>query len=332
MRAGVPAHRASTSADFVTDSQLAHRSHLIRLPHPLHGEVVVEGPRYALSATPGARQQPGTNHRPGHRVRAEPDPRIPTGKDRRPRSKRSAQMTHASETSVPVADDWTATWAPMVAATGTDLSHGRTVRGADPIERSTVRRYLEPLEFDCALHYDPEVAREHGFRDVTAPYTSVLTFTIPAMWEPGQHLFTSDDKDAQPAFSPINGDDLTSRSPVDRLLRNRHRDGLRASSGGRRPPVAARQRAPVVPSEVDLGRPGGVHDPRIGGRDGRRRGHRPGPQHGVRLRADEVPPPAARATAMPASTDDGDGGAGDGRAKLEWTCGSASNWRWSSSR
>ena len=31
--AGVPAHRASTSADFVTDPQLAHRGHLIRLPH-----------------------------------------------------------------------------------------------------------------------------------------------------------------------------------------------------------------------------------------------------------------------------------------------------------
>jgi crotonobetainyl-CoA:carnitine CoA-transferase CaiB-like acyl-CoA transferase len=51
--AGVPAHRASTSTDFVTDSQLAHRGHLIRLPHRLHGEVVVEGPRYLLSDTPG---------------------------------------------------------------------------------------------------------------------------------------------------------------------------------------------------------------------------------------------------------------------------------------
>jgi crotonobetainyl-CoA:carnitine CoA-transferase CaiB-like acyl-CoA transferase len=51
--AAVPAHRASTSTDFVTDPQLAHRGHLIRLPHRLHGEVVVEGPRYMLSDTPG---------------------------------------------------------------------------------------------------------------------------------------------------------------------------------------------------------------------------------------------------------------------------------------
>ena len=96
----------------------------------------------------------------------------------------------------------------MLAAVGTDLSQGRTVRGADPIEASTIRRYLEPLEFDCALHYDPAIAARHGFAGITAPYTSILTYTIPAMWEPGQHLFTSDQRDAQPAFSPINGDDL----------------------------------------------------------------------------------------------------------------------------
>jgi benzylsuccinate CoA-transferase BbsF subunit len=56
--AGVPAHRASTSADFVTDPQLTHQGHLIRLAHRLHGEVVVEGPRYTLSATPGAVTRP----------------------------------------------------------------------------------------------------------------------------------------------------------------------------------------------------------------------------------------------------------------------------------
>ena len=105
-------------------------------------------------------------------------------------------------------DDWTATWEPMLARIGTDLTDGEATWGADPLERSAVRRYLEPLEFDCALHYDADVARAHGFADVTAPYTSVITFTIPPMWEPGQHLFTCDDRDAQPATSPINGDHL----------------------------------------------------------------------------------------------------------------------------
>ncbi len=51
---GVPAHLAASSADFAADPQLIHRGHLVRLPHGLHGEAVVEGPRYRLSETPGA--------------------------------------------------------------------------------------------------------------------------------------------------------------------------------------------------------------------------------------------------------------------------------------
>jgi crotonobetainyl-CoA:carnitine CoA-transferase CaiB-like acyl-CoA transferase len=51
--AGVPAHVSSSSKDFCTDPQLAHRGHLISLPHPLHGTTTVEGPRYLLSETPG---------------------------------------------------------------------------------------------------------------------------------------------------------------------------------------------------------------------------------------------------------------------------------------
>ena len=103
-------------------------------------------------------------------------------------------------------DRWMAVWDSMIGRVGTDITEGEVMWGADPIERSAVRRYLEPLELDCPLHHDPEVARAHGFADVVAPYTSFLTFTIPAMWEPGQELFTSDDRDAQPASSPINGD------------------------------------------------------------------------------------------------------------------------------
>jgi crotonobetainyl-CoA:carnitine CoA-transferase CaiB-like acyl-CoA transferase len=52
-KAGIPAHRASSSHDFCTDPQLLHRGHLVRVPHQRHGSVVVEGPRYLLSETPG---------------------------------------------------------------------------------------------------------------------------------------------------------------------------------------------------------------------------------------------------------------------------------------
>jgi crotonobetainyl-CoA:carnitine CoA-transferase CaiB-like acyl-CoA transferase len=51
--AGVPAHVSAASADFCTDPQLEHRGYLIRLPHAEFGSVVVEGPRYLLSETPG---------------------------------------------------------------------------------------------------------------------------------------------------------------------------------------------------------------------------------------------------------------------------------------
>lgn len=50
---GVPAHVSASSKDFCTDEQLAERGHLVRLPHDVFGEVTVEGPRYALSDTPG---------------------------------------------------------------------------------------------------------------------------------------------------------------------------------------------------------------------------------------------------------------------------------------
>ena len=119
-------------------------------------------------------------------------------------------MICSNNSNEPVAGDeeWMLTWEPMIARIGSDLSEGELTWGADVIERGAIRRYLEPLELDCALHYDRDVARSYGFSDVTAPYTSVLTFTIPAMWSPGQRLFTSHDRDAQPSSSPINGDYL----------------------------------------------------------------------------------------------------------------------------
>lgn len=50
--ARIAAHRLSTTEDAANDPQLAHRNHFRRIPHGLHGETVVEGPRYILSETP----------------------------------------------------------------------------------------------------------------------------------------------------------------------------------------------------------------------------------------------------------------------------------------
>jgi crotonobetainyl-CoA:carnitine CoA-transferase CaiB-like acyl-CoA transferase len=55
---GVPAHVSASSADVAADPQLAHRGHLVTLPHPLHGTAYVEGPRFLLSDTPGTVRRP----------------------------------------------------------------------------------------------------------------------------------------------------------------------------------------------------------------------------------------------------------------------------------
>ncbi|MPY56513.1 CaiB/BaiF CoA-transferase family protein [Streptomyces spongiae] len=53
LAAGIAAHVSASSADLADDPALRHRGHFVRLPHPLHGEAVVEGPRALLSDTPG---------------------------------------------------------------------------------------------------------------------------------------------------------------------------------------------------------------------------------------------------------------------------------------
>lgn len=102
-------------------------------------------------------------------------------------------------------EDWKADWQPVVEAVGRDFGNGRLMTGADEVCAATIRRYLEPLEFDCALHTDAEVARAHGYADVIAPITSIQTLSLPAMWQPGQHIFNSAEPHAQPETSTLSG-------------------------------------------------------------------------------------------------------------------------------
>ncbi|MCK9541739.1 MAG: MaoC family dehydratase N-terminal domain-containing protein [Novosphingobium sp.] len=95
--------------------------------------------------------------------------------------------------------DWMAAWQPVIDRIGADMSDGEVHYGVDRAEPALIRRYLEPLEFDCPLHYDIDVARAHGFAQVTVPYTAAATFAMPPVWSPGEVLFTSADRDAQPA-------------------------------------------------------------------------------------------------------------------------------------
>lgn len=100
-------------------------------------------------------------------------------------------------------NDWKAAWQPMIDAVGTDFSNGKNTPGADVVEKGLIRRFLEPLEFDCELHYDEEVAQKYGYETVIAPYSSLYTWTLPPYWIPGKKLFTSAERNAQPENSPV---------------------------------------------------------------------------------------------------------------------------------
>lgn len=98
-----------------------------------------------------------------------------------------------------MSDDWKAAWQPLIKMVGQDIGSTETAWGSDVVEPGAVRRYLEPLEFDCPLHYDRAAAQAHGYSDIIAPYTSLATFTMPPLWIPGPAVFDSPMRDAQPA-------------------------------------------------------------------------------------------------------------------------------------
>jgi acyl dehydratase len=102
-------------------------------------------------------------------------------------------------------DNWEKAWQPLIDAVGQDFSDSAAVEGADVIAAATVRRYLEPLEFDCPLHYDVQIARAHGYADILVPCTAIGTFSLRPMWRPGETIFTSAERNAQPASTTLTG-------------------------------------------------------------------------------------------------------------------------------
>lgn len=101
-------------------------------------------------------------------------------------------------------ESWKAAWAPVTALVGQDFGDPDPPFGP-VIERGAIWRYLEPLEFDCPLHYDLEVAVAHGYADVVLPATAVQTFSLPPAWMPGERTFVSDARNAQPDRTATGG-------------------------------------------------------------------------------------------------------------------------------
>ncbi|MGI9199441.1 MAG: FAS1-like dehydratase domain-containing protein [Woeseiaceae bacterium] len=69
--------------------------------------------------------------------------------------------------------------------------------GADAVELGSIRRWLEPKEFDCALHTDASAAKKVGYDDVIAPSTMVFSYGLPAYWQPGDRAAESGDEPRQ---------------------------------------------------------------------------------------------------------------------------------------
>ena len=100
--------------------------------------------------------------------------------------------------STAASDDWKKDWDRMKAAVGQDFSGGVPQVGADAVDAGGIRRYLELLEFDCPLHYDAEVARRHGYRDIIHMTCGAGPMAIPPQWKPGgPTIFNSADAHAQ---------------------------------------------------------------------------------------------------------------------------------------
>ena len=82
--------------------------------------------------------------------------------------------------------DWQREWDVTTAAIGTDYGGDYVAVAADEVERGSIRRYCEVLEFDCPLHLDDAVARAAGYAGIVAPISGVTqTWTREAHWRTG---------------------------------------------------------------------------------------------------------------------------------------------------
>jgi acyl dehydratase len=153
-------------------------------------------------------------------------------------------------------DQWQSAWAPMIEAVGSEFGAGDTEPGADAVERGPIRAFLEPLEFDCPLHFDEDVARAHGYPGVIAPYTSVTTFALGPLWKPGSRpVFTSDQRDAQPDVPAMRARETGLEPPTTAFFATELSiDFFRPVTVGERLARVGHRLVSCVPKETSVGR------------------------------------------------------------------------------
>lgn len=73
-------------------------------------------------------------------------------------------------------------WEETERLVGREIAHHV---GADPVNRPMVRHVLEALEWDCPIYRDDLAAENAGWPGVVAPWSTYITFGMPAYWQPG---------------------------------------------------------------------------------------------------------------------------------------------------
>lgn len=99
-----------------------------------------------------------------------------------------------------MSDDWQQEWQPMIDAIGTDYGADVQATAVDEIEKGAVRKFCEPTEMDCPIFYDEDVAKQHGYDGIPAPYSGISqTWVAQAFWEPGKpSLYQTPDRNEVP--------------------------------------------------------------------------------------------------------------------------------------
>ena len=109
-------------------------------------------------------------------------------------------MVTATSTDWAKTDDWQDAWQPLIDAVGTDFGAELKQEAIETIERGAIRRLCEPIEMDCPIFYDEEVARQHGYHGIPAPISGISqTWIDPGLWKPGQETpWPTQERDAMP--------------------------------------------------------------------------------------------------------------------------------------
>ena len=107
-----------------------------------------------------------------------------------------------------------------VDAVGGDFSGGVQSTAVDQIELGAVRKFLEPLELDCPLHYDTDAAKQQGYRGVLAPVSGVSSTWLDGRAVAARH------GQPLPAGSPARRHSARTRRRDARPADARHHGGL----------------------------------------------------------------------------------------------------------